>query len=1694
MANGVIAIRGFDYQATIILEALFDHFENHGPDATVRPEGQDDLDLHWTEGAEAHLHHIQVKKPREDKNGDRQPAAWTLTEAVNELLPGTIARLAGNRSEQVWVLGDDVAAEVRSVVEAGKTAPSLAPAPYWTTIHLLARAKALSEGRPQGTAGDKLARARVNGTVPDDPAEAMEKLADDMKTLCATVGAPDEFADQYRRHMVDFHSSLPDVLQRTTIRSTFGSEEEVAERVYARLSTRYSLSRTVVERALFRNLRGFINDISKQTGRTFDQAEFDLELRSVWPHMIPIKAPLSLPANFVIRPRLTDRFTKAWSGRAIEIVGTSGSGKTMLASAAIRQSEAAEPDRAAYYAEARDNVTLRDILIGVAFHLRRAGIVQLFSAAVESGVSEEEMLTRLAQSFSALPIKTLLLIDLVDGTCSPAFARDLAIFVRALSSAAQCRLGIFGQESALRQFSNLERDRYEVHRIEIDGFGFEEFVNLVARNHPNPDRAILWDVYHRVTAGRASGLIAQLAAVLADADTLPAMQDMAARPPDEVLPYAERQRFDRVSASSRRAAEKLFRFMLPFARSDAEQIFPDDNIGAAIKELQDLGLLRARGDGTFEMHETVRAGLESLIAPGLRRTAHKQLASWYETNGPLTAQILHLDEAGEEGAARDHARAVFLQGKHWGALRAYVERHKLVTPDEVIQVMAGSPPVEDGYVLSDVLRGLGGMPPVDGLLQILRDQSERFSRDYQWASTIVTAILEFEPARLEQLLRLILDQTLDPPRMEAALSWLAIGARRSKVVVGPTIRALFNQQRSDIRRMLVQVLTLDWRRDVLRPVLQFLAGDVDAAGVQRRSSYASEFSLRIRSVADTVEFLAALPPVKPAAMIQARSALLGQFAAAIWAARKILREHCVAIINDTASEDIVVQGAIRILVHLAEPSIISLCDQLRSRSQPIKSLVEFVPALVPTACDRSEYERKVMDRSLPIEQRASALSVLAFVNADLGAVYTALQASGEDMSAWDFLFVLFCSQSPFPAAITLVERQMSDPKAMQAAVVPAVAKLGELETPAATGMLVRALSHPDLAVRQCAVVVLQRRRSRSALRALIDCYTKEDNEFLVPTLASAIVASGASGVDELAPRAASSPHLRLWQCILAARRRDASFANELTEISCNPVLNWQLRRSAIFAAAKLPFVSALEKIIPVVMAERSPLAIDKSINLIGHSVLASILLTESAGMFNYFVAGEQRFAAFFGDLFDEIWQMQGAEEGRPGGEAAAKWLFTRLTHHKWSTNRAAPDAVINELHVPILHSAILRSLRLQGQPHLIEQQIPNADTAWLVMKCLLERSRAGAQDAQLPGRLKALLDQSPFGDNIRLNRVIADPQFSVTAAAAPPPPQAEPAPVAQSPTLISYKEIVEALSDPARKLTPGTPLVLGAVSEQEFAHLVQLLDPVNDRSNAVVKFLPAVQFTATGYLASHRTSSSTGISDPVRAMLRPVVAAANQSGSVIAWHEQRLSNVFGATYGPEFLASLGARDDSARFYDELSMSADLLVPHLCKTAHAAPIMKFVDARINPLLSRYPSVGTDELFEGLCALAKAVTAPQIDPVLAALFFRWMQRFDPKGSVLQHDQNYPLWRGFARLSEHVRFDQIEGWQAGLAFIIHMPLSQYHRETIARVLERDPRSYTQIESLLLRAANWEHFREDEIDRLDVSAERLFAHTRED
>jgi hypothetical protein len=1698
MSNGISAIKGFDYQATVILDRLFEHFDRYGTAAQVRPEGVDDLDLFWTADSAEYCRYEQIKKPREDSDGKRTLAPWSLTDVINELLLNAITHLAGNDTEQTWILGDAVDNAVKALVDAGKSAPTVATEPYWKAVFTLARNESIGAKDLGPTIRQKLQRWRVPANIPSDPAAALSMVVAEFGDFAKRAGAGDDLAVRYRQKADTLHNCLPGILDRTKIESRYGSEQEVEKRVYNLLEQRYSLPRPVIESTLFRNLRGFINDISKQPGRKFGQEEFEFELRCVWPQMIPIKEPPPLDRNHVWRRDLTERLTTGCTGKATEVVGISGSGKTALAGEVVEQSRICDPDRQVYYAEARPDARLRDVLVGVAFHLRRIGIQEPFRISIDSDAGNEEVLARLARSFSTIPRAILLLVDLVEGICNEAFARDLAIFVRSLSSS-WSRIAVFGQESALRELSQLERDEHGVSRLDVRGFRFEEFVRLVRHNHANPDGAELLNIYNHVTAGRAAGLFAGLARALAEAESLKEMSEMASRPAEDILPYAEQRRFARISEGSRPAAEKLVCFALPFRRKDAEEIFPEDNIGAAVRELLALGLLRPHDEESFEMHETMRAGLETTIALNVRRSAHEALATWYGKQGLVTAEILHLEKAERYSEAHERAREVFLRGEHWAALAAYVTSRRLVSSCEVVRVVADTKRVEDGYLMSSILRALGERIAVDELLRILHEQPQRFYADYRWALAIIETILEFDPTRLHDLVLFSVKTASDTAQMESALAWLIIAARRKNDVIEPRTVEFFNSQSPETKRLLLPFMLLDRHRDVLRHAFQFLVSYQKEAEGPRTFPILREISLRITGPEDTVEFLAALPAVEPAAMLTARSALLGPLASLIWSQREVLRTHCIEILKNTVMEEKVLRGAIRVLIFLAEPSICTLCEPLLTRKDALGGFAKLVPALVPAFCERSQYEQRVLDCSLRFEERLAALSILALVGVNLGGIYRRLKTT-EDYSknseGWDFSFLMECVQAPFAEAIPLLEWRMStaDEKGMNL-IVPVLMKLGELATPEATAMLTRALSHVNPGVRQCAALGLGQRRSRSALAPLIERYEKEDDEAVAVSMATAIVASRARSVADIRPIRHDSTAIKLWQCILATRLGDASIADQLVTIAGDPTQNWQLRRAAIFAAGRLPYESALERIVTLVMPERSPLVIDRNSSFLCHAVMSSVLLTGSRDMLPIFVQGKVQFIDLFGEIFEASWKGSMWPEGLPTGIEAAGWLFDRLTHHGWPAERKAPDLVINELHIPILHSAVLRSLRLSGRPDVIEEQLPHAYHVWFATKCLMERSRVGSRDPQLASRLKNLIEASPCKGESFLDRVIGEisgtgVKTSRTGATAMASQEATAPPV----LYLSYDDAVRALSGASPDFKPTAPLVLESITMEQFEHLIRLADPANDYHGTTETYIPSVSFTPNGYLVSQRRVTITNSGDSSSTFIRPAIAAANRFGLNIPWHQELLTGVSASTYVPKFLAYLGAQNDSGRFYEELAENADVLLPQICKAALSKSILNYLDARIVPFLLRYVSSGTDKFFESLCTLALQINTPEIDDVLAGLFYGWTRRFDIRSPVLQHNQNHELWRGFNRLVEHPRFNMIKGWQSRLTSVLRARIAWYHSQNIVRVLERDPRSYIQIESLLFKTENWEHFHQEEIDRLDDAAERLFPQLLEE
>jgi hypothetical protein len=309
---------------------------------------------------------------------------------------------------------------------------------------------------------------------------------------------------------------------------------------------------------------------------------------------------------------------------------------------------------------------------------------------------------------------------------------------------------------------------------------------------------------------------------------------------------------------------------------------------------------------------------------------------------------------------------------------------------------------------------------------------------------------------------------------------------------------------------------------------------------------------------------------------------------------------------------------------------------------------------------------------------------------------------------------------------------------------------------------------------------------------------------------------------------------------------------------------------------------------------------------------------------------------------------------------------------------------------------------------------------------------------------------------------------------------------------LTYQAAVRLLSGGAADSLPDGPLVLELLRVDECETLIGLADPPKDPERGETVFSTAVAFTKEGHqVAQRRTTHRGGPSLADR--LRPAIAAANRFGLQIPWHAERLAGPLGESYASDLLACLAAQGDGARFYATLAEAEEMLMPALCQKAHVLSAQLEINARLIPTLTRFLAVGGDDLFEGLCILAKRIDVPEILPILEGLLHRWIQRFDVKAHRPQNDESIGLWRGFARLSEHPRFDAIPDWPQELESVLRAPMAWYRTQSIVRVLERDSGSYTLVEARLFKEANWEHSREDEVDRLDRATDTLFTQTRD-
>ena len=707
-----------------------------------------------------------------------------------------------------------------------------------------------------------------------------------------------ETAENYGRELGCIHDVLPDVLSRIRCHRSFGSVEEVAERVQRTLHEQYNLDAESVSDTLFRNLRCFVSDISTIPGRWFNAEEFEIELRTIWPTMVPIRTPPPLEQGHIRRPELSASFTSRWNGRALEAVGISGAGKTMLAAEVYEESRKENPRRPVFYVEVRLGTQLRDALIGVAFHLRRYGYTQPFCVAsthVRGTTAHEVAIQELVQSLASVPEKILLLIDMIDGSCSDDFSRDVRVFANSITETG-CRVAFLGQESAFRHLTDLERQHLGLRTVDIRGFKFEEFLELVRQKHEELDHQALHCIFNAFTAGRSAGLYARLARTLADTPTIAKMRELSSSPPEHVLQRAERGKFANLSPNAQLAARKLVCFALPFSRRDAVSIFHEESIGLAMQELLEIGLLRKADEDTFEMHETVRAGLEGVISSEVRKEAHTALATHYAETEMVPAEIFHLGKAGLQDKAQERARISFLLGKHWPHLYGYVITHQLVTVDEVIDVVSSHDKIDGIYLLSNIMSKLGEPADAEKLLQLMRMQLSRFGMDYNWSLNIASAFLTLKPDSANELYRLAMVINGVEHGRENAISAILIASRRHAVDKAQSLVALFDSLSEEEQLLFVPVLLENGKRDCLTRAFRLIPSHTRHESGQPAPKWGFQF-LHLQSLNDVVEFLASIPEVNDAEMLALQSPLLGRLASFVWANRDSFGIHGVEVLQ-----------------------------------------------------------------------------------------------------------------------------------------------------------------------------------------------------------------------------------------------------------------------------------------------------------------------------------------------------------------------------------------------------------------------------------------------------------------------------------------------------------------------------------------------------------------------------------------------------------------------------------------------------------------------------------------------------------------------------------------------------------------------------------------------------------------------------
>jgi hypothetical protein len=1631
MSGGVTAIEGFDYQAIVILGLSLEHFERQ-PGGSVRPEGRDDASLLCV--GSSRVVFVQVKKPSRSDDGDFTGKSWRVAAAASALLEDTIVKLRDPNAEQWWVLGDSIDAELAELVAAGLDAPTSRPGAFVRALRFLA-----------------LNRARVDGKVRQRVGQL--HAPNDLDAMVSLIGAelPADKAAAFCKAVSELAIELPSTLARTKILAEYGDESSVFDRVCQSLVTRYGCSPAVARLTLARNLRGFINDVAKQR-RAFDGQELELEVRLVWPHMVVVQEPPLLGPNQVPRTAVVEMIRTRLVGPATEIIAVSGAGKTRVAGELVTTLRAA--GFLTLYAPVREE-TLRDLLAGVGYVLRRFGEAELFSIVTQSG-ADEVIIEGAARVLSALTMPVTIVIDAVDGDVSDLFARDLARLVREVRGS-KVQLVSFGQTSLLREVSGRDRAWLRLTTLSLPGFSFEEFVDL-AEHFGSSDRAVLYQVFERVTAARTGGMLAITASTLARSP-LSEMVRLAELPPTDTLAYAEQARFNAIPQALRRAAERVVCAILPFRPADLAAIFPEP-VALAIRDLEQRGLLERYQPDRVEMHESVRSALESFLPQAIKQETHRTLAAHYGSRGEVASQILHLRRAGEESEADHLARDAFLTGRVRTGLAQLIAERRLLSADEIVGLFAGTN-FGAWYLLPDILAVVGTPHAGARLVNVIRADSGRLESDFSWANRITEAVLACAPALLGDLFDLVARQEKD------SFDLLDLALRRRPCDVPDALLARFRARRSPYVSRIGVLMLSDSRVSVAAEAFSYFA----EAGFDDTKA-----RLRIETRADADRLLAALPAVESGQLIINRSPSFGRLTELLWSHRFALIPVCRAVLGEVDGvPPRSVTIALRLLWLFADRE--GLASVAIPRGHEAHILTSLVKVLLDLGSTESELRSVVMDAACSWDDRMGAFAQAVFSGVDLDILWRGIATTHPgEIDQWRVFFIGMISFQPFRQGAVLLEQQLEQPKLDGLAVV--YVRLALVQGDEVTDVFIRGLKHTSPRVRVSCARALTTRRVDRAFEPLLQAAESESEPRLALAHANAAFSSRPTSTTPFRELAERIPDATWLWVVLIGRLRSIADAAALVQIATDRTRSWTLRRAAIASAARLPPELALDEIAPCVLAESTDLQ-DGNSALQGHEQLIALLSSDDGTFVGYAAnSAEDAFIARYHALYDDMSKDLIDAGGIPSGQVALGWLWQQFRE---AIERGLDPAKtsLNRLHVPALHAAVLRAYRMLGRARQLESLFATSPNLWFAMRNLVELGRIARLDGAAAARVRSLVAGRSQRDQLFLGRVLE----GITARPRQPPLaglEDSPSPAATPSDPVEVKHVLEQMG---QGRVPSVDNRLVGADLGQWRALVSELTPSRDHRLVVAPPTePQIAVTSTTF--SLRQNSVRRVSNhaEARALLRPLVAIDGPSQVEIPWHTEQLrSGAYVARLG-EAIARTGDRDALLRVVKR-DPSVLLLWTDWKVLVALTPL---VDERMVPHLMLFTQSGSDESFHTLCTFAAAIDHASVEPLLGALLARWGREIRDQPRRSKNTKDW-LWSGFSQMKKSPRLLAAHEAIDILQNATLLPLYHWNKKSVVDVLVRAPQAYALLERLLLRAGMYTTFNHDEIDTLDEACERF-------